>query len=130
MLATRFAILTLVIFIFSGCASQGGYRPTVDPYGDPRADRIDQDLYECDGLAYQASHVEESTAGGAIVGGGIGMVWGALVGGLHGRPIQGAMMGATVGGLAGGVSEGANADQRFVHVYRNCLINRGHKVID
>ena len=130
MLVTRFVLLSLVVFVFYGCASQGGYRPTVDPYGDPRADRISQDLYECDGLAYHASRVEEESARGAIVGGGIGMVWGALVGGLHGRPVQGAMMGATVGGLAGGVSQGANADQRFVHAYRNCMVNRGHNVID
>ena len=34
------------------------------------------------------------------------------------------------GGLAGGVSQGANADQRFIHAYRNCMANRGHNVID
>ena len=130
MLAQRFGVLVLVVFIFYGCASQGGYRPTVDPYGDPRADRISQDLYECDGLAYQASRVEEETVKGAVVGGGIGMLWGALLGGLHGRPVQGAMVGATAGGLVGGVGQGANADQRFVHAYRNCMINRGHNVID
>jgi outer membrane lipoprotein SlyB len=130
MLDQRFALLLLVALIFSGCASHGGYRPTVDPYGDPRADRIGQDLYECDGLAYHASRVEEASVGGAIVGGGIGMMWGALLGGIHGNPVQGAMMGATVGGLAGGVSQGANADQRFVHAYRNCMVNRGHNVID
>jgi hypothetical protein len=43
-LAPKFAFLLLVALIFSGCASHGGYRPTVDPYGDPRADRIGQDL--------------------------------------------------------------------------------------
>ncbi len=126
----RLTFLLLIVLIFSGCATHGGYRPTVDPYGDPRADRIGQDLYECDGLAYQASRLEEASVGGAIVGGGIGMLWGALVGGFHGRPVQGAMMGATVGGIAGGVSQGMNADQRFVHAYRNCMRNRGHNVID
>ena len=130
MWAQRFGFLVLLVFVFYGCASHGGYRPTVDPYGDPRADRISQDLYECDGLAYQASRVEEASVGGAIVGGGIGMIWGALLGGLHGRPVQGAMLGATAGGVVGGVSQGVNADQRFVHAYRNCMANRGHNVID
>jgi hypothetical protein len=130
MLAQRFAFLLVVVLVFSGCASHGGYRPTVDPYGDPRADRIGQDLYECEGLAYHASRVGESTARGAIVGGGIGMIGGALLGGLSGRPVEGAMVGATAGGLAGGVSQGVNADQRFMHAYRNCMINRGHNVID
>lgn len=123
-------ILLVVIFIFSGCASHGGYRPTVDPYGDPRADRIGQDLYECESLAHRASRVGEESAKGALVGGGIGMLGGALLGGLHGHPVQGAMVGATAGGLAGGVSQGMNADQRFVYAYRNCMRNRGHNVID
>ena len=130
MLAQRIAFLLWVALVFSGCASHGGYQPTVDPYGDPRADRISQDLYECEGLAYHASRVEESSARGAIVGGGIGMIGGAILGGLSGRPVQGAMVGATIGGLTGGVSEGANADQRFMHAYRNCMANRGHNVID
>lgn len=130
MLAQRIAFLLLVALIFSGCASHGGYRPTVDPYGDPRADRIGQDLYECEGLAHQASRVEEESVKGAIVGGGIGMLGGAILGSFSGHPVQGAMVGATVGGLAGGVSQGANADQRFIHAYRNCMANRGHNVID
>ena len=101
-----------------------------NPYGDPRADRIGQDLYECEALAHQASRPEEETVKGALVGGGIGMLGGALLGGLSGRPVQGAMFGATAGGLAGGVSQGMNADQRFIHAYRNCMRNRGHNVID
>lgn len=126
----RLAFLLLVVLIFSGCASHSGYRPTVDPYGDPRANRIGQDLYECETLAHRASRVEEESVKGAIVGGGIGMIGGAILGGLSGHPVQGAMVGATVGGLAGGVSQGANADQRFIHAYRNCMANRGHNVID
>jgi uncharacterized protein YcfJ len=120
----------LIVIMVSGCASHGGYRPTVDPYGDPRADHIGQDLYECEALAHRASRVGEESAKGAIVGGGIGAVGGALLGALSGRPGQGAVVGATVGALAGGVSQGANADQRFIYAYRNCMSNRGHNVID
>ena len=130
MLASKFAFLLLVVFIFSGCASHGGYRPTVDPYGDPRADRIGQDLYECEGLAHHASRLGEESVKGAIIGGGIGMIGGALFGGLSGHPVEGAMVGATAGGFAGGVSQGMNAEQRYIHAYRNCMRNRGHNVID
>ena len=126
----KFILFLAVALMASGCASHGGYRPTVDPYGDKRADRIGQDLYECEGLAHQASRVGEESVKGAVVGGGIGMVGGALLGSLSGRPVSGAMAGATIGGLAGGVSQGMNADQRFVHAYRNCMRNRGHNVID
>jgi len=100
------------------------------PYGDARADRIGQDMYECEALAHQASRVGEESVKGALVGGGIGMVGGVLLGAITGRPVQGAMIGATAGGVAGGASQGMNADQRFVHAYRNCMINRGHNVID
>ncbi len=126
--ASVFLIMALMI---SGCAAHGGYRPTVDPYGDSRADRIGQDMYECEGLAHQASRgVGNEAAKGALVGGGIGALGGAIIGGLSGHPGEGAIVGATAGGLAGGVSQGMNADQRFIHAYRNCMRNRGHNVID
>ena len=73
MLAPRFAFLLIVPLIFSECASNDGYRPTVDLYGDPRANRIGQDLYEGEGLAHQASRVGEESVKGAIVGGGVGL---------------------------------------------------------
>ena len=120
----------LIAIMVSGCASHGGYRPTVDPYGDPRADHIGQDLYECEALAHQAGRVGDESVKGALVGGGIGAVGGAILGGLSGHPVQGALVGATAGGLAGGVSQGMNADQRFIYAYRNCMSNRGHNVID
>lgn len=126
--------LTIALLVFSigmaGCVVHGTYRPTIDPYKDPHADRIDQDLYECDSLAYHASHVEDETTRGALVGGGIGMIGGMFMGAITGRPVEGAMLGATAGGIAGGVSQGANAEQRYIQAYRNCMIHRGHNVID
>lgn len=131
MSAQRVAFLLLIALIFFGCASHRGYRPTVDPYGDSRADRIGQDFYECEGLAHQASRgVGEEATKGALVGGGIGAVGGAILGSLSGNPGKGAMIGAAAGGVTGGVSQGMNADQRFVYAYRNCMRNRGHNVID
>jgi len=130
MIDRRVVSVLLIALWLGGCAAHGYYRPTVDPYKDPHADRIQQDYYECESLAHQASRVEEEAARGALVGGGIGMIGGMFLGALTGRPVHGAMAGATVGGVAGGVSQGMNADQRFIAAYRNCMRNRGHNVID
>jgi len=54
----------------SACATQSGWSPTVDPYGDPNAYRLNQDLDECRQLALQASGgTAKQTATGAVVGG-------------------------------------------------------------
>ena len=64
--------------LFAGCASQGGYKPTVDSYGDPNAGRIQQDMGECENLAKQSSGDTASETGkGALVGGLIGAATGA-----------------------------------------------------
>jgi hypothetical protein len=59
------AILAIGI---AGCASYGNWRPTVDPYNDPNAHRIQQDLAECQQLAKQASGgtFEEAVKGGLV----------------------------------------------------------------
>ncbi len=57
----------------------------------------------------------EESVKGAIIGGGIGMIGGALFGGLLGHPVEGAMVGATAVGVAGGVGQGMNAEQRCIH---------------
>ena len=119
------------IVLVSGCASYGNYTPAVDPYGDVRADRIDQDLYECRGLARQANeYSQDETAHRAITGG----FWGALIGGLFGaavgEPGAGLVVGTTVGAVSGGLQGEMNAEQRYVWAYRNCMRNRGHNVIN
>ena len=127
----RIFVFVLLVVSFIGCASQSGYRPTLDPYGDSRADRISQDLYECESLAHQASRgVGSEAAKGGLVGGAIGALGGAILGGLSGNPGKGAIAGATVGSIGGATSQGVSADQRFINAYRNCMINRGHNVID
>ncbi len=121
----------MAIVLVSGCAGYGRYTPTVDPYGDARADRIDQDLYECRGLAHQASvYSSDETAHRAVTG----AFWGALIGGLFGaavgEPGAGVAIGATTGAVGGGLQGEMNAEQRYVWTYRNCMRNRGHNVLN
>ncbi len=49
------AVFVISGFLVSGCATKGGYTPTIDSYNDPNADRIAQDLVECRQLAEQAA---------------------------------------------------------------------------
>ena len=43
--------LPALALIVAGCATMGGYQPTVDPYNDPYAGRIPRDEAECRELA-------------------------------------------------------------------------------
>ncbi len=121
----------LLVMGLAGCASQTGWRPTVDPYNNPNAYRIDQDIYECRQLAHQASGgVGQETAIGAGVGGLLGGATGAVAGAFAGRPGRGAAIGAAAGGLLGGAKQGFESEDRFKRAYRNCMRNRGHSIID
>ena len=125
-------IIALIFsFVFTGCASQSGWRPVVDPYNDPQAQYIEQDYQECDGLARQVSGNTAGEAGkGALVGGAIGAAMGAVFGAIFGDPGSGAAIGASIGGFQGGTGSGLSAEQRFQRSYVNCMRNRGHNVID
>ena len=51
----RSAIQLVCLLTLVGCASMGGYRPTVDPYNDKHANRIPQDEEECRQLAARST---------------------------------------------------------------------------
>lgn len=121
----------MVMVLVSGCASYGHYTPTLDPYGDERADRIDQDLYECRYLAREANRYHsDKTAHGILMGGALGAVVGGLFGAVTGHAGTGMVLGATAGAVGGGVQGEMNAEQRYIGAYRNCMRNRGHNVIN
>lgn len=116
--------------LLTGCYSQGGYQPTVDPYNNPNAHRIDQDAYECKQLANQATGgTAKETAIGAGVGGLVGAAGGAVVGAFTGNPGAGAAIGAAAGGFGGAAKQGFSAEDRFRNAYNNCMSGRGHRVI-
>ena len=126
-------ILAIVIsaVIMTGCASQGNWSPTVDPYGDPNAANIGRDKVECRQLAKSsAGNTAAETGKGALVGGAIGAVAGVVIGAAVGSPGTGAMIGAAVGGLGGAAKQGFGAEGDYKQAYINCMRNRGHNVIN
>src|ERR1051325_6294121 len=94
-------VLALALIV-AGCATMGGYQPTVDPYDDPHAARIPSDEAECRELALHAS---------------------------GGTAKQTAIGGAS-GGLGGGAYEGFSAEAKFKQAFQTCMRVRGHHVLD
>ena len=130
---TKKTALFLVILALaaSGCASQGGWTPTVDSYNDPNAGNIDRDLVQCRQLAKHASGGTGAETGkGALVGGAIGAVGGAIIGAAVGSPGRGAAIGAAAGGVGGGARGGLGSEDRYKSSYINCMRQRGHNVIN
>jgi len=118
-------------FLFGGCATKGGYKPTIDSYNDPNAGRIAQDLAECKQLAEQAAgDTAKETGKGALVGGLLGAAAGAAIGAATGNAGTGAAVGAAAGGIGGGAKEGFGAEEQFKRSYQKCMRGRGHTVID
>ena len=117
--------------LLTACASQTGWTPTVDPYGDPNAYRINQDMAECQQLASQASGgTAKETAIGAGVGALLGAAGGAAVGAFAGNPGMGAAAGAAAGGFGGGAYKGFDAEGQYKRAYSSCMRNRGHRVVN
>jgi outer membrane lipoprotein SlyB len=128
---TGACLVALALAVAAGCATMGGYRPTVDPYNDPHAGRIPQDEAECRELAVQSSGgtAKKSTIG-VVVGGLLGAASGAAIGAAAGSPGAGAAIGAATGGVGGGAYEGVTAEERFKHTFQECMRERGHNVLD
>lgn len=117
--------------LFSGCASQTQWTPTIDPYNDPHAGRINLDMQQCKQLAEQASGgTAKETAMGAGVGALIGAAGGAAIGAALGSPGTGAALGAAAGGIGGGTKQGLDAEQQYKRAFSSCMRQRGHKVIN
>jgi hypothetical protein len=126
----KLSAVTIGILLLSGCYSQGGYQPTVDPYNDPNAYRINQDAEECRYLANQSTGgTAKETAIGAGVGGLVGAAGGAIVGAFTGNPGKGAAIGAAAGGFGGAAKQGFNSEDRFRNAYNSCMSGRGHRVV-
>jgi hypothetical protein len=126
---TSIMLLTLVL---AACSAQyTGWRPTVDTYGDPRAQYLYQDERDCEALAKRASG---STPGETATGAGLGALGGAaagaIIGAIAGNAGAGAAIGAASGALGGGAYRGLSSNERYRSAYINCMRDRGHKVIN
>lgn len=126
----RLVLTVVVAVLVAGCASMGGYRPTVDPYNDPNAARLSQDEQECRQIAEQSAGTVREAAVGGIVGGLLGAAGGAAIGAAAGSAGKGAAIGAAAGGLGGGTYQGLSAEEKYKQVFRTCMRNRRHNVLD
>lgn len=126
----KIIVLVLSTLTVTGCASYGNWSPTVDSYGDRRAQYISQDQSQCKQLALQASGgTAKQTITGAGVGALLGAAAGSIAGAFIGNPAVGAGIGAASGGFLGANGMGFNAEVKFKSAYNSCMRNRGHNVI-
>ena len=124
-------LLGSLLILAAGCASQTGWQPVVDPYNDPRAAYINQDLAECKVLAQRVSgYTPGEVVKGGLIGGAIGAASGAAIGAAVGSPGKGAAIGAAAGGIGGGTYKGMDAETAYKNAYIRCMRQRGHKVLN
>ncbi len=125
------SLLMGAVFL-AGCASsKSEWSPKVDTTNSPKAQNLSADMEECRAIARDASgSTEGKTAKGAAIGGGIGAAGGAVIGAAAGKPMTGAALGAAGGAAGGGIAGNRRSDKRFKEAFRNCLTERGHKVVN
>ena len=99
----NYKLSTLLVFtaLATGCASQSGWRPIVDPRMDQHPETVQRDMVECKSLAEQASDITKEVAMGAGVGAVTGAAGGAAVGAVAGSAATGAAAGAILAIPAG-----------------------------
>jgi outer membrane lipoprotein SlyB len=118
------------VLVLSGCESTSQWSPTVDTYGNSRAQYLSQDMEECRALARNASgDTTEETVRGAGFGAMAGAAGGAIIGAMVGRPGRGAVLGAAAGGVGGGAFSNTQTEQQFKRAFSDCMRGRGHNVI-
>lgn len=126
----RVFVVSLSMWWLVGCATYGGWEPTVDPRNS-NSETLARDLGECQQLAKDASGDAGKKAGiGALVGGVVGAASGAVIGAAAGNAGKGAAIGTAVGGLGGAAQQGLSADEEYKQVYSKCLEGRGHTVLN
>lgn len=115
-----YGVILLGFVATAGCAGRRA-DVVIDPAGVDMG-RYQQDLAQCQEIARQVRHKAVGGAvGGAVVGGAVG----GIVGGG-----ESAEKGAGVGAVVG-TARGAAATRREKQlVIKNCLRNRGYKVLN
>lgn len=124
-LKTNNFALALAIFI-SACAAT--YQPVVDMKGVDHF-KYQQDLSECRSYADRINPLEDLGVG-TLLGAAGGAALGAATGAAIGSPATGAAMGAAAGGIGGASYGGLSAAERQKTIIKNCLKQRGYKVLD
>jgi outer membrane lipoprotein SlyB len=107
-------------FGVAGCA----YRPVVDPKRTDMA-KYETDLVECRQIAEKAPGAGTGAAVGAVGGYAVGQVLARTTGNKNRADHAG--RGGAVVGAASGAGAGAKNKQQII---KNCMIGRGHAVLD
>lgn len=117
----QFLLISIILSLFTltGCARNA--KIIVDPKGVDMG-QYHADLAECRQLSEQ---VESKVGGGVIGGAAVGAVVGEIVGGGRRTGI-----GASLGALKGGLRGGAATRHERQKVVKNCLRNRGYRVLN
>ncbi len=132
-------VMILTVALLLGCAQQSGYAPLVDIRDDPNANYLSRDLQECQQLAEQAagntateiiSGASFSAIIAAMLGAAIGAVNGVFSGHAGSGAVIGGATGAISGAIGGAIGQGFEADAHYRQAYKNCLIGRGHRVLE
>jgi len=113
-------LMLACILLAGGCAGHGS-KPIIDPAGVDMA-QYDADVAECQKIATQ---VEEKAGGQAAGGAVVGGLVGAIVGGR-----SSAVVGAGVGAVGGGARGTVDTQHEKNRVVKNCLRNRGYKILN
>jgi outer membrane lipoprotein SlyB len=120
----------LCVGTLSACVSQSQWTPTVDTFGNSRAQYVTRDQQECRQLAMQVSGSSTGQAArGAVAGGLLGAAGGAAIGAATGSAGRGAAIGAAAGGIGTGAVRGVQSNQAFQRAFAQCMRNRGHNVL-
>ncbi len=126
----RTLVWSVICLWLTGCATYGGWAPTVDPRAS-RSETLARDLSECKQLAQDVAGDPAKKAGiGALVGGALGAASGAVIGAASGNAGKGAVIGTAVGGIGGAAHQGLGADEQYKRAYIKCLEGRGHRVLN
>ncbi len=115
----RVGIVFICLLSLSGCASRK--QVIIDPAGVDMA-QFDSDLAECKAVSEQ---VEQGAGKGAVVG--------AVVGGLIGAALGNsdtAQRAAGAGAVSGGAHGAGRTQQEKNTVVKNCMRNRGYRVLN
>ena len=116
--AVIFGTMLLAITLVVGCASSG---PIIDPAGVDM-ERYEVDVAECEQISEQVEQkAGKRAAAGAIIGGLIGAVTG------NSRSVA---KSAGAGAVIGGAKGAGSTSQEKEKVVKNCLRNRGYKILN
>jgi len=116
-----FSALLLLVSLFSLGACANRQKVIIDPQGVDMV-KYQSDLETCKQISMQVdSQAGEQAVGGAVVGGAIGAIIG---GGDFAKKTAG------VGFVSGLAKGGAARERERMRVVKNCLRNRGYRVLN